>query len=59
MEYSDFTITCLGTGARTGANEYGKLISSFPKMKGIYIPTKQLQILYQILQYVVDLMFEL
>jgi len=28
-------------------------------MKGIYIPTKQLQILHQILQYVVNLVFAL
>lgn len=52
-------MTCLVTGATTGANEYSKLISSFLKMKGIYIPPKQLQILHHILQYVVYLVFAL
>jgi hypothetical protein len=52
-------MACLGTAARTDAKEYGKLISSFLKMKGIDILNKQLEILHHILQYVVNLVLAL
>ena len=53
------TMTWLDTGAKTGACEYGKLISSFLKMKVIYTQNEQLQILHLILRHAVNLLLAL